>query len=276
MTKPNIEELKNLARKIRCDILVNLHKAGSGHPGGSLSMVEILISLYYYKLRHDPKNPAWAGRDILVLSKGHGAMGLYTVLARRGFFPVEELANFRKLGSRLQGHIYRGVPGVEASTGSLGQGLSIANGFAYAARLDKADRRVYCITGDGELDEGQIWEAAMSASHHRLDNLVCIVDRNGVQQNGPTEKIKQLEPLADKWRACGWNVFDIDGHDIEALIGSLDKAQESKGRPSVIIAKTVKGKGVSFMEGNAAWHGKAPSADDLAKALKECGFRGGV
>src|SRR3990167_510781 len=187
MDRPEINELKSLAQKMRRDILINLHKAGSGHPGGSLSMVEILIALYYYKLRHDPKDANWDGRDILILSKGHGAMGLYTILAHRGFFPIDELAKFRKLGSRLQGHIYRGVPGVEASTGSLGQGLSIANGFAYAARLDKKERRVYCVTGDGELDEGQIWEAAMSASHHALDNLCCIVDRNGVQQNGPTE-----------------------------------------------------------------------------------------
>ena len=273
---PSTEELKKLAWQTRRDILIMLEKAGSGHPGGSLSAVEIMIGLYYYKLRHDPENPGWPDRDRFVLSKGHCCPVLYTILAYRGFFPKEELLTFRKLGSRLQGHAYRGVPGVEASSGSLGQGLSIANGMALAAKADKRDTRVYCLMGDGEMDEGQIWEAAMASSFHRLDNLCGIVDRNKVQQNGPTKIIKDLEPVAEKWRACGWKVMEIDGHDPLQVLKAYDEAESTKGQPAVVLANTLKGKGVSFMEGNHQWHGKAPNKAELEAALKELDAAQGV
>ncbi|MBF8266478.1 MAG: transketolase, N-terminal subunit [Dehalococcoidia bacterium] len=249
---PSLEELKKLAWQTRRDILIMLEKAGSGHPGGSLSAVEILMS------------------------KGHGCPVLYTVLANRGFFPKEDLMTFRKLGSRLQGHAFRGVPGVEVSSGSLGQGLSIANGMAVVAKNDKRDTRVYCLMGDGEMDEGQIWEAAMAASFYKLDNLCGIVDRNQVQQNGPTKLIKDLEPVADKWKACGWHVIDINGHDALQVIKAYDEAESIKGRPTVVMANTIKGKGVSFMEGNHQWHGKAPNKAELEAALKELDAAQGV
>lgn len=267
--RPAPEQLALKAIEVRRDILIMLHAAGSGHPGGSLSEVEILLALYYYKLRHDPKDPAWEGRDRFVLSKGHACPGLYTVLAHRGFFPSEELLTFRKLNSRLQGHAYLGVPGVEASTGSLGQGLSIANGIAIAARGDGKDTRVYCLMGDGEQDEGQIWEAAMTASFRRLDNVCGIIDRNHIQQDSFTREIKDLEPLPQKWTACGWHVLCVDGHDVTALMDALDEASTTRGRPTVIVAETTKGKGVSFMENQPAWHGKAPNKEELARALAE-------
>jgi len=267
--RPEISELQEKARKIRRDILVMLYEAGSGHPGGSLSSVEILLSLYYYKLRHDPSNPSWPERDKFILSKGHGCSALYTVLAHRGFFPREELLTFRKLGSRLQGHAYRGVPGVEASTGSLGQGLSIAHGLALAAKLDHKDTRVYCLMGDGEQDEGEIWEAAMSAGHRQTDNLCGIIDRNKVQQNDQTERLKSLEPLDEKWVAFKWHVIRVDGHNLEALMDALDEAERVKNKPTLIIANTIKGKGVSFMEGQHSWHGKAPNKEELERALAE-------
>ncbi len=268
-TRPDISSLKKEAWQVRRDILTMLEAAGSGHPGGSLSAVEILVGLYCYKLRHKPKDPQWADRDRFVLSKGHCTPVLYTVLAHRGFFPKEELLTFRKLGSRLQGHAYLEVPGVEASTGSLGQGLSIANGMAMAARYDGRDSRVYCLMGDGEIDEGQIWEAAMAASFHRLDNLCGILDRNFVQQDSWTKEIKDLEPVKDKWTACGWHVCEIDGHDVKAVMEALDEAESVKGKPSLVLARTVKGKGVSFMENKAEWHGKAPNKKELEEALKE-------
>jgi len=263
------EELKGKAAGLRIELLKAIHAAGSGHPGGSLSSVEIMLALYGTRLRFDPADPAWPGRDIFVLSKGHGALTVYAVLAEFGFFPKSELSSFRKLGCRLQGHVYRDVPGVEVSTGSLGQGLSIANGFALAARLDGTDRRVYCLLGDGESQEGQVWEAAMTAGVRKLANVCAIVDYNGVQQNGPVKAIKDLEPLAAKWEACRWRAHEVDGHDVQALIGALDAAEQETERPSVIIAHTVKGKGVSFMEGNHAWHGKAPKKDELEEALAE-------
>ncbi|MDP8263105.1 MAG: transketolase [Candidatus Ancaeobacter aquaticus] len=267
--KPDIAELTELARQTRRTILEVLHEAGSGHPGGSLSLVEILIGLYHYKLRYDPKNPEFNDRDIFILSKGHCCPVLYTVLAKCGFFPEEELMKFRKLGAMLQGHTHRGVPGVELSTGSLGQGLSVANGWALAAKMDNHARRVYCVIGDGEMNEGQIWEAAMTASFRKLDNVCAILDKNKVQQDGPTEKIKNLDPVADKWKACGWEVIEIAGHKIEEVLNALDKAETIKGKPTIIIADTIKGKGVSFMEGQFTWHGKAPSEEELAAALKE-------
>ncbi|MBI2854501.1 MAG: transketolase [Chloroflexi bacterium] len=267
--RPSSALLKQKAYEVRRDILTMLHAAGSGHAGGSLSEVEILLSLYYYKLRNDPGNPRWEGRDKFVLSKGHCCPGLYTVLAHRGFFHREELLTFRKLGSRLQGHAYAGVPGVEASTGSLGQGLSIANGMAIAARHDLTDTRVYCLMGDGELDEGQIWEAAMSASFRHLDNLCGIVDRNHIQQDGFTSVIKDLEPLVQKWEACGWHAISVDGHNLSQLMDALDVAADTKNKPTVIMAQTIKGKGVSFMENQTRWHGRAPNTEELEKALAE-------
>lgn len=263
------EFLKGIAKGVRKDILNMIFKAGSGHPGGSLSCVEILVGLYFYKMRVDPKNPQWQNRDLFVLSKGHCCPALYTVLAHKGFFPKEELITFRKLNSRLQGHAYKGVPGVEASTGSLGQGLSIANGMAIAAKYDKKDIKIYCLLGDGEIDEGQVWEAIMSASFRKLDNLCAIIDRNKVQQDGRTDTIKDLEPIKDKWEACGWQVIEIDGHNIKEVTGALDKVDKIKKRPSVIIAYTTKGKGVSFMENKSEWHGKAPNREELERALRD-------
>lgn len=274
--RPTAEELKRLAWQIRRDVLIMLEHAGSGHPGGSLSAVEILIGLYYYKLRHDPTNPRWDDRDLFVLSKGHCCPVLYTILAGRGFFPKEELMTFRRLGSRLQGHVYRGVPGVEVSTGSLGQGLSVANGMAFAARQAGKNSRVYCLMGDGEMNEGQIWEAAMTASFRKLDNLCGIVDKNQVQQNGLTRVIKDMEPVADKWRACGWHVIEVDGHDAVQVMDAYDNAERVKGQPTVVIANTIKGKGVSFMELNSQWHGKTPNKAELEAALKELDAAQGV
>ena len=270
--KINLDEFKERARQFRKEILETIAEAGSGHPGGSLSGVEILISLYYYKMRHKPENPAWPLRDRFIMSKGHASPLLYVVLANCGYFPKEELKTFRKLGSRLQGHVYAGVPGVELSTGSLGQGFSVGNGIALGAKIRGVNFRVYTLLGDGEIQEGQVWEAAMTAGHYKLDNACAILDRNGVQENGPVEEIKREEPLADKWRSFGWHVLDIDGHDFEQLIRALDEAETVKGKPTFIIARTVKGKGVSFMEGQAKWHGKAPNQEQLKEALSELGF----
>lgn len=267
--RPSVEELKKTAKEIRKDILMMLHEAGSGHTGGSLSCVDIIEALYYYKLRIDPKNPKWQKRDIFILSKGHSAPAVYAVLAHKGFFPRQELMTLRKFGSRLQGHIYIGVPGVEASTGSLGQGLSIANGFALAAKLDKTDRRVYCVVGDGEIQEGQIWEAAMTASHYKLDNLCAVLDHNKIQIDGFVEEIKGIEPLRDKWESFGWHTIEIDGHDFKQLMDAYDEAEKVKSKPTFIIAHTIKGKGVKFMEGIAGWHGIAPKKIDLDRAFKD-------
>ncbi len=274
--RPSLDDLKRTCWQVRRDILIMLEHAGSGHPGGSLSAVEILVSLYFAKLKHDPANPSWPERDRFVLSKGHCCPVLYTVLAHRGFFPKEELMTFRRLNSRLQGHAYRGVPGVEASTGSLGQGLSIAQGMALAARLDGRKNRVYCLMGDGEMDEGAIWEAAMEASFRKLNNLCGILDRNMVQQDAETRIIKDLEPLADKWRSCGWKGIEIDGHNCAGMIGAYDAAESVTDRPTLILAHTMKGKGVSFMEGKAEWHGKAPNKQELARALQELAENYGV
>ncbi|OGX33803.1 MAG: transketolase [Omnitrophica WOR_2 bacterium RIFCSPLOWO2_02_FULL_50_19] len=266
---PDIKDFKQKARQLRIDILETIANAGSGHPGGSLSCVEILISLYFYKLRPVPQNPAWADRDRFIMSKGHASAALYTTLASCGYFPKEELRNFRKLGSRLQGHVYAGVPGVEFSTGALGEGLSVANGMALGAKIRKKDFKVYCLLGDGEMQEGQVWEAAMTAAQHKLDNLCAIVDYNGVQQNGPVAQIKNEEPLAGKLRDFGWNTLDINGHDFDDIIKALDLSGKIKDKPTFIAARTIKGKGVSFMEGNPRWHGKAPNGDELSKALEE-------
>ncbi|MGB2705751.1 MAG: transketolase [Candidatus Omnitrophota bacterium] len=267
--KPNIKELKKKAIQIRKDILTMLEKAGSGHTGGSLSLVEILLALYCYKARHKPKDPDWRERDRIILSKGHGCPALYAVLADAGYFPREELWSLRKLGSRLQGHPQIGLPGVEISSGSLGQGLSVANGMAFANKMDGIKSKVYCIMGDGETNEGQIWEAAMSAAHHRLDNVCGIVDFNKMQIDGFCCDVKALEPFAEKWRDFGWDAKEVDGHDLEQLMRALDEADKVKQKPQIIVAHTVKGKGVSFIENRVKWHGIAPKKEELDKALKE-------
>lgn len=268
-SRPDLEYLKQLAKDIRRDILIMLERAGSGHTGGSLSMVEILITLYFYKLRHNPKEPNWNQRDIFILSKGHGCPALYATLSYAGYFPKNELLTLRKLGTRLQGHPQMGLPGVEISSGSLGQGLSIVNGFALSAKLDKNPRKIFCLMGDGELDEGQVWEAAMTASHYNLDNVCGIVDYNKFQIDGPIKDIKNLEPLSEKWSSFGWNALEADGHDFALLMDAFDRVDSLKGKPTVILAHTTKGKGVSFMENENAWHGVAPKKEDLEKALKE-------
>jgi len=269
----DLDALKERARQFRKEILEMIAEAGSGHPGGSLSAVEILISLYFCKMRHRPDDPTWSLRDRFIMSKGHASPALYVTLANRGYFPKEELKTFRKLGSRLQGHVHVGVPGVELSTGSLGQGLSVANGIALGAKMRKAGFKVYCLLGDGEIQEGQVWEAAMTAPHHRLDNICAILDYNKVQENGPVAAIKGEEPQGDKWRSFGWHVVEVDGHNFEELLRALDEFGRVEGKPTFIIAHTVKGKGVSFMEGQAAWHGKAPSREQLRQALEELGFK---
>jgi transketolase len=272
--RPDIAELADRCRRLRKDLLVSLNAAGSGHSGGSLSSVEILAALYFYKLRHDPANPQWEDRDRFLLSKGHVCPVLYTVMAHAGYLPTEELTTLRKLGSRLQGHPHMlKLPGLEASSGSLGQGLSIGIGMALAAKLDRKGFRVYCLMGDGETNEGQIWEAAMSAAHYNLDNLCGIVDRNRLQIDGDTEKVMRLEPYCEKWAAFGWNVIECDGHNLEQLMDALDQAECNCGAPTVIIAHTVKGKGISFMENKAEWHGIPPNDEQLALALRELEMR---
>jgi transketolase len=264
------EDLKEVAKRLRRDIVTMIGKAGSGHPGGSLSAVEILTTLFWRILRHKPSDPQWQDRDRFILSKGHAAPVLYSVLAECGYFPRSELATLRQLDSHLQGHADRtATPGVEMSSGSLGQGLSFAIGVALAGRLNSQSFRVYALLSDGECDEGQTWEAAMSAAHFKLDNLTAIVDNNGIQLSGFNRDIMNLDPLNKKWESFGWHVTDIDGHDLTQLLDALKKAQKVRGQPAVIIAHTVKGKGVSFMENNVDFHGKAPNAEQLEKALKE-------
>ena len=265
-----LEELKEKAARIRYDIISMIGEAGSGHPGGSLSIVELLTALYGYILNVDPRNPQKLERDRLILSKGHAAPALYAVLAAYGFFPCSELRNFRRLGSPLQGHPgMRKLPGIEISTGSLGQGLSVANGMALAAKLNAESWRVFVILGDGEIQEGQIWEAAMTAAHYRLDNVIAFLDYNRLQIDGSTSEVMSLGSPAEKWRAFGWDVTEIDGHNFQEIIDAVERTRQSKGRPSMIIAHTVKGKGVSFMENEASWHGTAPDAKQLKAALAE-------
>lgn len=267
-----IKMLESKANIIRRHVIKMIFTAQSGHPGGSLSYADILSALYFQVMKHRPVDPQWEDRDRLVLSKGHAAPAYYAALAESGYIPVDDLLSLRKLGSNLQGHPCRQkTPGVEMSTGSLGQGLSVANGMALAAKLDRRPSRIYCLCGDGEMEEGQNWEAAMLASHYKLDNITAFVDRNMMQIDGPTENVMSLEPLADKWRAFGWNVLEINGHDMRQILEACDKASQVKGRPSMIIAHTIKGKGVSFMEGAVAFHGKAPNPDEYRIALKELG-----
>ena len=266
----SLEDMKVVAKRLRRHIISMIGKASSGHPGGSLSAVEIVTALYFSVLRHKPLDPCWSERDRFILSKGHAAPLLYAVLAECGYFPVEELLTLRKLGSRLQGHTdCRLIPGVEMTAGALGQGLSFAAGVALASRLDSKDYRVYVLLGDGECDEGQVWEAAMAAAHFKIDNLVAIVDKNGLQLDGWNRDIMNLEPFTEKWQAFGWHAISVDGHDLAELGGAFEQAKLIKGQPSVIIAHTVKGKGVSFMENKVDFHGKAPNAAEVEMALKE-------
>ena len=265
-----LEELQVLAKRIRREIVQMIGEAKSGHPGGSLSAVEILVTLFFDVMRHDPSNPQWRDRDRCVLSKGHGCPALYAVLAEAGYTPVEQLNTLRKLGSIYQGHPdKRFLPVLEASTGSLGQGLSIGLGMALAARLDSRPTRVYVLLGDGEIQEGQIWEAAMFGAYHKVDNLVAIVDYNRMQLDGFVKDIMELEPLIPKWESFGWHVIELDGHHIPALQAAFAEAASVKGQPTVIIAHTVKGKGVSFMENNPKFHGVAPTKEEVQLALEE-------
>jgi transketolase len=263
-------ELKEMAKKLRRHVITMIATAGSGHPGGSLSAADIITALYFKVLRHDPENPQWSDRDRFILSKGHAAPILYAALAETGYFPVAELATLRKLDSRLQGHTDRkSTPGVEMSAGSLGMGLSFAIGVALAARLDSKAYRTYVLLSDGECEEGETWEAALSAAHFKLDNLTAIVDCNGMQLSGWTRDIMNLEPFTRKWQAFGWHIIDIDGHDFDQILSACQRAEKIKGKPTVIVARTIKGKGVSFMENNAEFHGKAPTWEEAERALKE-------
>lgn len=265
-----IQALDERAYQLRRDVLEMVAQAGSGHPGGSLSSAEIVACLFFYKMRYDAQNPAWPQRDRFILSKGHAAPVLYAALARAGYFPLDDLARLRKLGSHLQGHPdQRMTPGVEVSTGSLGNGFSFAQGAALAGKLDGASYRVYALIGDGEMDEGQVWEAALFAAHHRLDNLTALVDVNRIQNDTFVADTLETEPIVDKWRAFGWQTLDVDGHDVREVVAALDQATATTGRPTVIVCRTVKGKGVSFMEHNPDWHGKAPTREQLAQALAE-------
>jgi transketolase len=273
MTKiQNVQELQAIARTTRRQIVEMITVAKSGHPCGSLSAVELLVTLFFDVMNHDPQNPHWPDRDRIILSKGHASPVLYSVMAQCGYTPVDQLNTFRKLGSIYQGHPdVRFIPALEASTGSLGQGLSIGIGMALAARLDGRPSRTYVILGDGESQEGQIWESAMFAPFHKLDNIVCIVDYNRIQLDGFVKDIMDLEPLVDKWKSFGWHTLSIDGHDIPAIQKAFADAATTKGKPTCIVANTVKGKGVSFMENNPKFHGIAPTQDELQRALQEIG-----
>ncbi|MBL8178776.1 MAG: transketolase [Bryobacterales bacterium] len=270
MQTRDISELQDFCKKIRRHIIEMITEAKSGHPGGSLSAVETLAVLYLEVMRHDSKNPQWKERDRFILGKGHACPVLYATMAECGYTPVDQLKTLRKMGSIYQGHPDRRfIPALEASTGSLGQGLSVAIGMGLAARMDGNPSRTYVMLGDGEIQEGQIWEAAMFASFHKLDNIVAIVDYNKIQLDGFVKDIMELEPLADKWRSFGWHVVDADGHDLLALRRAFAEAEATKGKPTVLLAHTIKGKGVSFMENNPKFHGMAPTKDECEKALKE-------
>lgn len=291
-----LDELQAIAKRIRRDIIRMTAAAQTGHPGGSLSCTDIMVAIYWGVLRHDPRNPRWPERDRFVMSKGHASPAMYATLAEAGYFPTEELLTFRQLGSRLQGHNVMGnPPGVEMSAGALGMGLSFSLGLALAARLDGKDWHVYCLLSDGDSQEGQTWEAMLACAHHGVDNLTAIVDRNHIQNDGfsdyarfpggdgqrprrpggwvrddlHTVNVMSLEPLSEKWQAFGWQVQEVDGHDIPAVIAALEQARAHRGQPSVIIAQTIKGKGVSYMENNPDFHGKAPSAEQAEQALRE-------
>lgn len=262
--------LRDKALNIRVKIIEMLAESGSGHPGGSLSAADIITALYFQAMKIDPKNPGWSQRDRFVLCKGHAAPVLYAALAHRGYFPEEELMTLRKLGSRLQGHPdMNKTPGVDISTGSLGQGLSVAVGMALGLKLNQQENFVCALLGDGEVQEGQVWEAAMAGAHYKLDNLIAILDYNGLQIDGPIKSIMSPEPLVEKWEAFGWRVIQIDGHDITAIVDALLEARNVKGKPTILVASTIKGKGVSFMENQVDWHGNAPKKEQAEQALRE-------
>ena len=266
----DIKSMEERAKVIRRHVVRMLARAGSGHPGSSLSTVDLLVALFYNKLKHNPQQPAWPDRDRFVLSKGHGCPALYAVLSEMGYFGIDKLDTLRQFGSILQGHpCMKTTPGIEISGGSLGQGLSVGLGIALAAKLDKKDYRTYVMLGDGEIEEGQVWEAAMAASHYKADNLCAIIDQNGLQIDGFIHEIMSSYPIPDKWRGFGWHVIEINGHDYKAISSAYDEAEKIKGRPTVIVAKTIKGKGVSFMENQVDWHGKAPSKEEAERALAE-------
>ncbi len=268
----DVKELEKYANKVRQGIIESVYNAKSGHPGGSLSIADILTVLYFNQMNIDENNPKAKGRDRLVLSKGHTAPALYSVLALKGFFDIDEIKSLRHIESRLQGHPdMKKVPGVDASTGSLGQGLSIANGMAIASKLNSEGVRVYCICGDGEIEEGQIWEAAMTAAHYKLDNLCVVVDNNNLQIDGKINEVMNVYPIDEKFKSFGFETINVDGHNIEGLIAAFEEAKKVKGKPTAIIANTIKGKGVSFMENMAGWHGKAPNHEEYELAMKELG-----
>lgn len=270
MDKQKKLDLMKKAACIRKYIIEEVFSAKSGHPGGSLSCTDIFTVLYFDEMRVDVNNPKWADRDRFVLSKGHCAPALYATLALKGFFPEKDLVTLRKIDSYLEGHpSMTYVPGVDMSTGSLGQGISAAAGMAMAAKLDKKDYRVYSILGDGEIQEGQVWEASMAAAHYKLDNLTAFVDYNSLQIDGSIQEVMNPEPIADKFVAFGWNVISIDGHDVEAIKDAIEQAKSVKGKPTMIVCKTIKGKGVSFMENNGAWHGSAPNQEQRDQAIAE-------
>ncbi|WP_305043128.1 transketolase [Geoalkalibacter sp.] len=267
-----VQELTEKARQLRVDVLKMLNAARSGHTGGSLSALDALTVLFFHQMRHDPSNPQWADRDHFVLSKGHAAPALYACLAHAGYFPLDDLKTLRRLGSHLQGHPdMRKTPGVEVCTGSLGQGLSQAVGLALAARLQGRASRTYCLLGDGEVQEGQIWEAAMAAAHYGVDNLCALLDWNGLQIDGEVDKVMRVTPLGPKFLAFGWHVLEVDGHDLNAIARALADAAACTGKPTLIIARTVKGKGVPFFEHKASYHGVPPSDDELSRALEHLG-----
>jgi transketolase len=270
MKEYTLTELKSIAKKLRRDVITMISGAGSGHPGGSLSAADIVTALYFSVMKHDPKNPKWPDRDRFILSKGHAAPILYAALAECGYFPAEWFSTLRKTGTCLQGHTdSRLTPGVDVSAGSLGQGLSVGVGMAIAAKLDKKDFHTYVLLGDGECEEGQVWEAALSAPNFKLDNLTAIVDLNGLQLDGFTKDIMNMDPVVEKWKSFNWQVVEIDGHDMQQILDALNNARSSHGKPVVIIAHTAKGKGVSFMENNVDYHGKAPNKAETEQALKE-------
>lgn len=267
----SVETLERIAGQIRTDVIMSLASAGSGHLGGSLGLADVFTVLYFNRMNHRPENPLWPERDRLILSIGHVAPVLYAALASAGYFPREELKTLRKMDSGLQGHPGRdhGLPGLELSAGSLGQGISVAVGMAISAKLDRKKHRIYCINGDGELQEGSVWEAAMSAAHHKLDNLTVIVDRNKLQIDGRVSDVMEIEPLNDKWTAFGWEVFECDGNNIAELIQTFENVEKNKSKPSVIIANTIMGKGVHSVENDYRWHGKAPSPSEADQFIRE-------
>jgi transketolase len=264
-----IKDLENKAKQIRRLIIQMLAKAGSGHPGGSLSAADLITALFFVVLRHDPKNPLWPERDRFHMSKGHCCPLWYAALAELGYFPKEKLMTLRQLGSILQGHPDRRTPGVDVASGSLGQGLSVALGMCLAAKLDKKDYRVYVLLGDGEIQEGNIWEASMASSHYKCDNLCAMLDYNGFQIDGKIKDVMGLEPITAKWQAFGWHTIDIDGHNMRQIVSAYEEAKTIKGKPTIIIARTIKGKGVSFMENVVDFHGRAPTKEEAERALKE-------